>query len=193
MSGTSSSVTGGTPATGALSVFRSYGENVAKHGIGGDVQFLKEKDTGGDYKIANDSYRLQQILSKEGTRNPYGENVADSFKITKFSNEMSNFNDRDYYKMLNTFEASADSEKYVLRYLSAIGKFRLDWDAAFQQKKGELTAEHYTEAEARRIATNYVHGLMDVDMAILETRFPKSVVDKAKDKIWGQPTVKLTP
>ena len=168
---------------------------VGNFSLGGQptIQRLGD-DTGKDFGIPNNSYRLQQILSKaDSTRNPYKANVAADFKHTKFSSEMSTFSDRDYYTMLNEFEAGADSQAYMLKYLASVGNLRIEWDAAYQNKRAQLIAEHFTEGEANRIASDYVNGIKQADMAILRTQYPDSFVEKARDKMWQKPTIDIKP
>ena len=166
-------------------------DNVGKFGLGG-VPTIRRLDgnTGKDYGISNESYRLQKILSDvDDKRNPYRANVGADFKHTKFSTEMSDFSDRDYYMLLNEFRAGADSQAYVLEYLASIGTLKTNLDTAYQQKRAQLIAEHFTEAEANRIASDYVNGIKQAELAILKTQYPDSVVDKARNKMWEKPSI----
>ena len=165
---------------------------VTKFSLGGQPAIHRlEGATGKDYVIPNNSYRLQQILKdKSSTRNPYKADVSNDFQHTKFSTEMSDFSDRDYYMLLNEFEAGTSSEEYVLKYLASLGNLKATWDSVYQQKRAQLIAEHFTEAESNRISSEYVNGIKQADLAIFKTQYPDSGVDKARNKMWDKPTIR---
>ena len=160
--------------------------------VGGGITNVTRAVDGANYGVAKDDYQLNKILAdKDAKRNPYQADVSAHFNYTKYSNEMPDFNDRDFYMLMNDFEAGTDSETYYIRYLKTMGSHKLKWDRAYQEKKAELLAEHYTDAEASRIASDYVDGLRQVDMSIIHTRFPKATVEKARDKMWSKPTINV--
>ena len=168
-------------------------EAVSKFSLGGQPTIRRlDGNNGKDFTIKNEDYRLQQILSKsskDDVRNPFNSDVSGNFQHTKFSTEMSKFSDREYYMLLNEFEAGADSQAYVLKYLASIGNLKIEWDNAYQSKKARLLAEHFSDKEASEIASDYIRGVQNADMAILSTQYPDSVVQRAKEKMWQKPTI----
>ena len=162
--------------------------------VGGGITNVVRAVDGANYGVAKDDYQLNKILAdKDAKRNPYQADVSAHFNYTKYSSEMPDFGDRDYYMLMNDFEAGVDSETYYIRYMKTVGSHKQKWDLAYQGKKAELLAEHYTESEASRIASDYVDGLRQVDMSIINTRFPKATVEKAREKMWSKPTINVPP
>ena len=160
--------------------------------VGGGVANVVRATEGADYGVEKANYQLNKILSDANAkRNPYQADVSNHIHFTKYSSEMPDFSDRDYYMMMNDFEAGTDSEAYYIRYMKTIGSHKQKWDRAYQEKRSELLAEHYTESEANRIASDYVEGLRQVDMSIIHTRFPKATVEKSRDKMWSKPTINV--
>ena len=188
----------GAPAPPALQLFNpasAFGSKPLRDSlVGGDIANVQRTEGvyGTDYGIDKDKYQLAKILkSTADKRNPYREDVTGDLHITKYTTEMSDFSDRDYYMMVNDFQAGTDSETYVLSFMKALGSHRMKWDREYQLKKAELTAEHYTESEASRIASDYVDGLKQVDLSILHTRYPKATIEKAREKMWMKPSIHI--